>query len=545
VRRFPLILAGVAFSLVGVGATFDEDDDRAEIIVGGRLFVETRFSQYFFAHNRDRLNEPLASGDPVMDRSVGVSEDLPGPFAGRSMNCRACHLVNEHLGAPGGSVRTYTDFARHSPIPARTDGATRTPRRSPVLVNSTLSRSVPLLLHYDGEFASIQDLVRGTLTGRNFGWLPAEAQAAIRHVARVIRGDDGTDEFAKRTARLSYRVLLKGTDPRVAPFVRLPPIYRLDVDRATDEELLIAVAKLIGAYVDSLQFGIFKPDQGALYAGSPYDAFLAKNGLPLRPSEGESDLGYARRLRELIGRQSGFRWVGPEDGGFRFHRQSFQFGPRQLEGLKMFFAEPAGRADGRIGNCIACHPPPAFTDFAFHNNGAAQEEYDEVHGAGAFWALRIPTLSERSRSPARYLPASSALREGRGIFRCAASAERPGLTDLGLWNIFANDTVPSPQNAIRSLLGLSSAPTDEDLSRTVALFKTPTVRDLGQTGPYFHTGRKDGIDAVLRHYVHVSELARANLVRNGDPRLGEISVKASELDALQAFLRSLNEDYTD
>jgi cytochrome c peroxidase len=461
------------------------------------------------------------------------------------MNCRACHLVNEHLGTPGGGVRTYTDYARQSPIPARTDGATRTARRSPVLVNSTLSRSVPLVLHFDGEFASIQDLVRGTLTGRNFGWLPAEAAAAVRHVARVIRGDDGTDEFAKRTARLPYRVLFKGTDPGIAPFVRLPSIYRLDVDRATDEELLNAVTKLIGAYVDSLQFGIFKPDLGALYVGSPYDAFLVKNGLPLRPSAGENDLGYARRLRGLIGRRSDFAWIGPEDGGFKFHRQSFQFGPRQLEGLTIFLAESAGPAGGRIGNCIACHAPPAFTDFAFHNNGAAQEEYDEVHGAGAFAALKIPTLSERSRSPARDLPASSALPEGRGIFRAAASAKEPGLADLGLWNIFANDAVPAPQNAIRCLLGVSSAPTDEDLARTIALFKTPSVRDLGQTGPYFHTGRKDGIDAVLRHYVHASELARANLVRNADPRLGEISIRAGDFDALQAFLRSLNEDYND
>jgi len=545
VGRLPLILALGALPLAGVAAALDEDDDVAEVIVGGRLFLETRFSQYFFAHHQGRVNEPLAAGDPVMDRTAGVSEDLPGPFAGRSMNCRACHLVNEHLKTPGGSVRTYTDFARQSPVPARPDGATRTPRRSPILVNSTLARSVPLLLHDDGEFASVEDLVRGTLTGRNFGWLPTEAAAAVRHIARVIRGDDGTDAFARKTARLPYRVLFKGTDAAVAPFVQIPAKYRLDVDQATDEEILNSVAKLIGVYVDSLQFAIFKPDLGALYVGSPYDAFLVKNSLPLRPAPGESDLVYSRRLREKIGVLSEPAWVGPADWGFKFHRQSFQFGPRELEGLKIFLAEPAGRSGSSIGNCAPCHTPPAFTDFSFHNNGATQEDYDEAHGTGAFSSLKIPTLSERSKSPARYLPASAALPDGRGIYRSVPAREHPGLADLGLWNVFANDAVPAPQPAIRSLLGVSAAPTDEDLERTVALFKTPTVRDLGQTGPYFHSGRKDGLEAVLGHYARISIRARANQVRNGDSRLRDMSITDPDLGPLQAFLRSLNEDYND
>jgi len=507
--------------LAMVSPAFDEDDDLAEVIVGGRLFLETRFSQYFFAHRQGQVNEPLAAGDPVMDRSAGVTEDLPGPFAGRSMNCRACHLVNEHLNTPGGSVRTYTDYARRSPIPARPDGATRTPRRSPILVNSTLARSVPLLLHADGEFASIEDLVRGTLTGRNFGWLPSEGSAAVGQIATVIRRDDGTDEFAKKTARLPYRALLKGGG--LPPFVQIPEVYRLDVEKATDEEILNAVAKLIGAYVDRLQFGVFKPDLGALYVGSPYDAFLAKNSLPLRPDPGESAPTYAARLRAKIGALAEPAWIGPEDGGFKFHRQSYQFGARQLEGLRTFFG---------AGRCVACHTPPAFTDFVFHNNGAAQEEYDELHGPGAFAGLKIPSLAQRKPSDL-------------AIFRAVPSPSQPGRTDLGLWNIFANDLFPSPQQAIRMLLGVSSAPTAEDLTRTVALFKTPTVRDLGQTGPYFHTGRKDGLDAVLRHYLRFSELARANRVRNGDERLREISVTPADLDALQAFLRSLNEDYND
>jgi hypothetical protein len=40
-------------------------------------------------------------------------------------------------------------------------------------------------------------------------------------------------------------------------------------------------------------------------------------------------------------------------------------------------------------------------------------------------------------------------------------------------------------------------------------------------------------------------MARAGRVRNGDPRLREISITPADEAALLAFLRSLNEDYTD
>ena len=72
---------------------------------------------------------------------------------------------------------------------------------------------------------------------------------------------------------------------------------------------------------------------------------------------------------------------------FAHHEQPFRFGPEELAGLRIFLAEPAAAtasddelARGGLGNCVACHAPPDFTDFAFHNNGAAQDEYDAMQG---------------------------------------------------------------------------------------------------------------------------------------------------------------------
>src|SRR6185295_11687879 len=145
-----------------------EVPDPAEVQAGERLFLETRFAQFFFANAGGDPNAALAAGDPVMDDTRGVLEDFVGPFKGKSMNCRACHLVDEHAASPGGGVRTYADFARRSPIPDRGDGKTVTPRNSPPLVNSSIDRTTPFFFHFDGEFSTLADLVRGTLTGRNF-----------------------------------------------------------------------------------------------------------------------------------------------------------------------------------------------------------------------------------------------------------------------------------------------------------------------------------------------------------------------------------------
>src|SRR5262249_747637 len=145
----------------------------------------------------------------------------------QSMNCRACHLVDELQDTTGGGVRTYCDFARRSPIPANGDSLATTPRNSPPLVNATLSRGVPTLLHFDGEFATLDDLIIGTLTGRNFGWSPTQASTATAHIANVIRNDNGKNDLAKSFGGggIPYATLLLGTSSKIPKRLVLPAQY--------------------------------------------------------------------------------------------------------------------------------------------------------------------------------------------------------------------------------------------------------------------------------------------------------------------------------
>ena len=173
-----------------------EDANPPEVAIGERLFLETRFAQFFFANSGGDTNAVLAAGDPVMDRTKTTQGSLPGPFAGTSMSCRACHLVDEPTGKNRGGKRIYADFTRRSPVPVREDDKRQTPRNSPPLVNASLPRP-GFLPHFDAEFASDVDLVKGTFTGRNFGWLPTERDRAVAHIAHIVRYDDGSGDLAQ------------------------------------------------------------------------------------------------------------------------------------------------------------------------------------------------------------------------------------------------------------------------------------------------------------------------------------------------------------
>jgi len=528
-----LVLFGPALVRADDDEGGGEEADPPEVAIGERLFLETRFSQFFQAHSGGDANAVLAQGDPVMDALQTIVGPIPGPFAGGGMNCRACHLVDDAKDIPRGGNRSYADFARRSPIPEREDGRSVTPRNSPPLVNSALARGIPFFLHFDGEFPSTAGLAEGTLTGRNFGWLPSEHAQAVAHIASVIRGDDGTGALAAGAGG-SYRRVLAGTDPTIPKDFRLPRRFRVDVDRAGDEQILRAVSRLIAAYVDSLEFE----------NSSPYDRFLETNGLPTEPREFESPVDYVKRLKFVLGEHGDPEMVTDADGAFQLHRQPFVFGETELAGLRIFL-------DRTRGNCVACHPPPHFTDFR-HNTGVAQEDYDAVHAAGSFAALAIPGVAARRADPDAFLPATPLHPAALEPFRSVPAADAPERTDLGVWNLLLNPDYPKRayQHHLERMVCVSQGPLgrcrrlpDALLSASIGLFKTPGLRDLGHSQPYLHTGSKDTLEDVVRFYVTVSGLGRTAQLRNGAPELSAMHISESDVAPLAAFLRALNEDY--
>jgi hypothetical protein len=634
--------------------TLNDNSTNAAANLGERLFLETRFSEFFFTNccgdmnaimpnitnsdyaggevtNSGSVSVILTNGDPVMKRLRTIYGPQPGPFAGLSMNCRQCHLVNEMQNSLSPNFlgnRTYCDFAPRSPIPNIGDRSVETTRNAPTLVNALLQRNVPLFLHWDAQFATPEELVLDTMSGRNYGWEPTQYATAIHHIADVIRYDNGQGALANSRygGGYPYSVMLAFPPEEISTLYRLPYQYWLgDLTETnptaplyvSDDEIVQTVAELIVQYMDTL---VFSQDTNGNFNGSPYDTFLIMNSLPQRPFPGETPVAYSQRLLGLVERLSNPQFVtDPADGRFATHNQSFQFGPLELEGLRIFLQTnstgvvpaqppavsisqsgakmviswfpPAGTllsspnlgpsaiwtpvgvdspvplpmrksaiyfkvvasrtvpAAGRAGNCVACHAPPDFTDFIFHNTGASQEDYDAIHGEGSFNRVWVPDLAKRQSNYDAYLPPTTNHPNATGRFRIPPNYRDPSVMDLGLWNVFDNPDYPAPQAGLQEVLAgefRNDAVSPDTLLRdTVALVKTPTLRDLGQSQPYLHTGRMNTIEDVIRFDMKFSQKALQGSVRNGDPELRHESVDDSAIAPLAAFLRALNEDYTD
>lgn len=524
------IISGISS---GVHAGSSEDHDPAQVAIGERLSLETRFAQAAASHP--------GQADPALAYTLTLDEPLRGPFAGQTMNCRACHLVDEHKSDPGAGMRSYADFAHTSPIPERNDGQHFTPRNSMSLVNITPADRHDMVFHFDGEFNSMEDLVRGTLIGRNYGWLPDETAQALRHIAKVIRDDDGQGELAKEFGG-SYRKVLTGTAKDIPAELRLPKAYRVNVATASDAQIMNAVAKLIAAYVNNLHYA---QDAQGNYIGSPYDQFLKLNKLPRQPRQGESAPAYAQRLLRAVTQLKSPKFIRGEHHQFKFHQQAFAFTEQELAGMKLFFTRGTDKVRG--GNCVSCHAAPDFSDFGFHNTGTTQVNYDAQHGAGAFAKLLIPDLKTRNQHYALYLPATPSHPAASGHFRNHVSLDKHGETDLGLWNVFANPDLPGPQAKLMRIMCRqhTDVPCNAKalLPYTVAAFKTPVLRDLGHSNPYMHTGEFNTLEAAVRSYVTTSALVKADQLRNADKVLHDINLHQQDIVPLVAFLKALNEDY--
>ena len=540
------LLAGCGSGVAPAVSTENDGATPASDPIGERLFLDTRFAKFFFQHMTD-YNTPLSAGDPVLNTVANVSGTLPGPFAGKSVNCRSCHFVTEFQGVTNAGNRTYADFTTRSLLPVGQNGFATTPRNAMQMVGSFRDDGGVQFLHFDGEFASEQDLVEGTLAGRNFGWAPEDSVTAIHHVAEVIRHDNGSDQLAAdRSNGLSYGILFKGTDPRITSDILLPPSQRIDVSTASDQQIVDEIALCMGQYMKDLQF---KKDNFNRYVASPYDVWLNKNHLPRQPLSGESPLAYSRRLLADVNALSSPVWVTAADGTFAYHDQVFQFGPAEFAGLKIFLsAGPVGAGnDQHAGNCVSCHTAPTFTDFVFHNTGVSQDEYDGVHGEGAFIALHIPGLGEREAIADIWSPPNSRHLHGQELYRRPASASNPTYTDLGLWNVYLNPDYSAPQAKIADFVCAAGkdCSVDKGLGSTVAQFKTPILRDLVDSSPYLHNGSRNRIEDVVALYIRNSALAKAGKLRNAPAEFAQMSISDADIADLTAFLLSLTEDYDD
>jgi cytochrome c peroxidase len=161
-------------------------------------------------------------------------------------------------------------------------------------------------------------------------------------------------------------------------------------------------------------------------------------------------------------------------------RESEELSPTEIEGLKLFVG-PA--------RCTRCHNGPMFSNFGFHNTG-------------------VPAPAGEAPDAARNRAVKQAYNDP---FNCAGSYSDAGQDDCKEL-IFVN--IDGPE--------------------LVGAFKVPTLRSVPLTGPYMHAGQFPTLAAVLDHY------NRAPAAAIGTTELGPLYLGAGEIDALEAFLRTLD-----
>lgn len=383
-------------------------------------------------------------------------------------SCATCHLTNQD---PQGR-RVFTDFFNRSWVPYRNEDPRRTEiRNSPTLLDVAL---MPLL-HLDGEFKSLEELVAGTFSGRPMGWLPGEEEQAFNQVQAVLLADKATEASA------SYREQFKAA-------------FDVELEKLSRDQIIGLVSKAVADFMRTMRSKL----------DSPYDRFVKLNGLTA-PAEGESSKAFAARTLAKLADLESKKTLKLGKG----------FDQTALAGFRIFL-----RTEGpaSVGNCVACHAPPLFTDNSFHNLGVSQVEFDRLNGAGKFAAFEIPDAANAKRPSTK--------------FRETVEKGRSGIADLGHWNFV--DLKTSPLRRV----GESD---DQLLRRMIGAFKTPTLRHLKFSEPYFHSGDYSSLEDVLKEIIRLSEMARAGQLREPDEELLKIRLKETDVAALLAFLVTLNE----
>jgi cytochrome c peroxidase len=154
---------------------------------------------------------------------------------------------------------------------------------------------------------------------------------------------------------------------------------------------------------------------------------------------------------------------------------------REVAGLRLFI-DPART------QCLQCHNGPQFSNGGFHNLGTGTFEGDALDFGRAL-GLQGVLLDP---------------------FNCAGPY---------------SDARPTDCRELRFLSRDAHVPLE-------GAFKTPTLRDVASTAPYFHDGRFATLRAVLDYYNSPPP--------TGDHELRALGLRESELADLERFLRALS-----
>jgi cytochrome c peroxidase len=320
---------------------------------------------------------------------------------------------------------------------------------------------------WDGAYDTLDAYLAHKLTSEHMGWRPGEADRAKSEIHALLLNDDGSDPLAGGTYAEQFEA-----------------VKNLDVASLSADDAFSAV---IASLQDYLATAVTRNT-------AAYDAFMYLNRFPEGlAGEGDTPQDYSGRLFGRVANEEGRVLIRFPN---IYNEEAYQGWKTFMRVIPTWNSSVVGE-EKNIGNCVACHIPPKFTDYTFHNIGVAQFEYDAAHGEGAFAKLNPAAPSEKTHA--------------------RADASDPDKADLGRWNV-------------------------DPMEENFGAFKTPKLRDPAGSDPYMHNGRYASIEDAIRLHIQAAELGRQGRLRNADPELLKISgLTDKDIQQLVAFFATLNE----
>ncbi|MEM9171228.1 MAG: cytochrome c peroxidase [Pseudomonadota bacterium] len=156
----------------------------------------------------------------------------------------------------------------------------------------------------------------------------------------------------------------------------------------------------------------------------------------------------------------------------------------ELAGLALFI-------DASKTQCLQCHNGPMFTNQGFHNIGTGNLDGEAID-FGRMFGLQAVLMDE---------------------FNCVGAY---------------SDATPEACVHLNYLNKTHHIP-------LTGAFKTPSLRNVMRSAPYFHDGRADDLRSVLEHYNRPPD-------NNGQHELKTLTLSVRELEQLEAFLGALTSD---
>ncbi len=363
-------------------------------------------------------------------------------------------------------------------------GTGTTTRNTPTILNSGMAH----WFFWDGRADSLAAQAVGPLENQSEHGLTRSSLAALIELhyrdeyvqlfgnLKKIHPTQAQVETGPTNA--SPKKLAAYTLASIGPYQRLTDVLKLASDKGLQPSSLIAEFLFRGQHVDS--------DARATEVAANVGTALATWERLQIANQSAFD-GYLKRVTE-----------NPKSSLQSLTNES-DFTAMALAGLRIF----TGR-----GNCSLCHRGALLSDQQFHNIG----------------------LGDTPRQ--RDLPIQSWLEDVAGRAKGQFDVRQSEFNcQSRVWQNAGdlNATRQSESCREQEFLDLESF-------ESVGAFKTPPLRNVAMTAPYFHDGRAATLDEVLQHY---DQLKAEPVIGHREESLRPLDLSAEEKAALKAFLESL------